>query len=54
MKKVDKVKVTLDEEVPLRGVVKCHCGTPLTGAPSLGKSGKYFTIINVSIRSVTT
>lgn len=42
MKKPDKVKVVLDDEIPLRGVVKCHCGTPLTGAPSRGKSGKYF------------
>ena len=42
MKKVDKVKVVIDDEIPLRGVVKCHCGTPLTGAPSRGKSGKYF------------
>lgn len=42
MKKVDKVKVVVDDEIPLRGVVKCHCGVPLTGAPSRGKSGKYF------------
>lgn len=42
MKKADKVKVTIDSEIPLRGVVKCHCGAPLTGAPSRGKSGKYF------------
>jgi DNA invertase Pin-like site-specific DNA recombinase len=42
MKKPDKVKVVIDDEIPLRGVVKCHCGTPLTGAPSRGKSGKYF------------
>lgn len=42
MKKADKVKVVVDDEIPLRGVVKCHCGVPLTGAPSRGKSGKYF------------
>ena len=42
MKKADKVKITVDEEIPLRGVVKCHCGAPLTGAPSRGKSGRYF------------
>lgn len=42
MKKEDKIKVTVDDEIPLRGVVKCHCGAPLTGAPSRGKSGKYF------------
>lgn len=33
---------TLSEYLPLRGLLKCHCGTPLTGAPSKGKSGKYF------------
>jgi site-specific DNA recombinase len=32
----------VDDEIPLRRVVKCHCGVPLTGAPSRGKSGKYF------------
>lgn len=42
MKKADKIKITVDDEIPLRGVVKSHCGTPLTGAPSRGKSGKYF------------
>ena len=42
MKRADKVKVTVDDELPLRGVLKCHCGNPLTGAPSRGKSGKYF------------
>ena len=42
MKKEDKVKVTVDDAIPLRGVLKCHCGAPLTGAPSRGKSGKYF------------
>lgn len=42
LKKPDKIKVVVDDELPLRGVLKCHCGTPLTGAPSRGKSGKYF------------
>ena len=42
MKKTEKPKVTVDESIPLRGVLKCHCGNPLTGAPSRGKSGKYF------------
>ncbi len=32
----------LDDQLPLRGVLKCHCGNFLTGAPSRGKSGKYF------------
>ena len=44
-KKFEKPKVVksiLDDEIPLRGVLKCHCGNFLTGAPSRGKSGKYF------------
>ena len=32
----------LDEELPLRGVLLCHCGHPLTGAPSRGRHGKLF------------
>lgn len=35
-------RVILDEQLPLRGILKCHCGNPMTGAPSRGKSGKYF------------
>ena len=35
-------KKVIDDDLPLRGVLKCHCGQPLTGAPSRGKSGKYF------------
>lgn len=42
LKKTEKPKVVVDDEIPLRGVLKCHCGNPLTGAPSRGKSGKYF------------
>ncbi len=37
-----KVRAIMDDEIPLRGVLKCHCGNPLSGAPSRGKSGKYF------------
>lgn len=42
MKKPDKTRSVLDEEIPLRGILKCHCGNLLTGAASRGKSGKYF------------
>ncbi len=42
MKKPEKVRIVLDDEIPLRGVLKCHCGNPLSGAPSRGKSGRYF------------
>jgi len=42
MKKPEKVRTVVDDEIPLRGVLKCYCGNPLSGAPSRGKSGKYF------------
>jgi site-specific DNA recombinase len=42
MKKPEKVKTVIDDQIPLRGILKCHCGNILTGAPSRGKSGKYF------------
>ncbi|WP_090656424.1 zinc ribbon domain-containing protein [Parafilimonas terrae] len=42
MKKPAKTKTIIDDEIPLRGVLKCHCGNPLSGASSRGKSGKYF------------
>nr|MBP7470439.1 recombinase family protein [Flavobacterium sp.] len=42
MKKPVHSRNVLDEDLPLRGVLKCHCGNYLTGAPSRGKSGKYF------------
>ena len=42
MKRPEKTMTVLDHEIPLRGVLKCHCGNPLSGAPSRGKSGKYF------------
>ena len=36
------IRAIIDDEIPLRGILKCHCGHPLSGAPSRGKSGKYF------------
>lgn len=42
MKRPEKTRAVIDDEIPLRGILKCHCGTPLSGAPSRGKSGKYF------------
>ena len=35
-------KTLIVDTMPLRGILKCHCGVPLTGAPSRGKSGKYW------------
>jgi site-specific DNA recombinase len=37
-----KTKVSLKDEIPLRGVLKCHCSRYLTGAPSRGRHGNYF------------
>ena len=37
-----KPRTIISEDLPLRGVVACHCGIPLTGAASRGKGGKYF------------
>ncbi len=42
MKKPDKKRTIIDDAIPLRGILKCHCGNPLSGAASRGKSGKYF------------
>ncbi|MGV3761404.1 recombinase family protein [Parapedobacter sp.] len=42
MKKPQKNRLKIDDSLPLRGVLKCHCGNPVSGAPSRGKSGKYF------------
>jgi site-specific DNA recombinase len=39
--KPGKPKIILSDHFPLRGIVKCHCGKPLTGAPSRSRSGKY-------------
>jgi site-specific DNA recombinase len=32
----------LNDELPLRGVLLCHCGHPLTGAASTGRHGRKF------------
>ncbi|HMG66322.1 MAG TPA: hypothetical protein VK588_01510, partial [Chitinophagaceae bacterium] len=37
-----RARVTVVEELPLRGVLRCHCGKLLTGAPSSNKAGNYF------------
>jgi len=42
MKTPEKVRTLFDENLPLRGVLKCYCGQLLTGAPSKGKSGKWY------------
>lgn len=42
LKAPEKAKVVLDSELPLRGVLRCHCEKLLTGAPSRRRHGKYF------------
>jgi len=37
-----KQNIIISETMPLRGILKCYCGLPLTGAPSRGKMGKYY------------
>lgn len=37
-----KQRTELHSDFPLRGVVKCHCGNPLTGAPSRSRNGSYY------------
>lgn len=36
-----KPRISVTDTLPLRGVLKCHCHKPLTGAPSRSRSGKY-------------
>jgi DNA invertase Pin-like site-specific DNA recombinase len=35
-------KIAVSDDFPLRGVLKCHCQQPLTGAPSRSRNGKYY------------
>jgi len=42
MFKIPSQKKIIDDDIPLRGLLRCHCQKPVTGAPSRGKSGKYF------------
>ncbi len=37
-----QAKMIVSEHLPLRGVLKCHCGQLLTGAPSRGRHGGLF------------
>lgn len=36
MKKSEKVRTVLDDEIPLRGILKSHCGNLLSGDPGNG------------------
>ena len=37
-----KPKISIADEMPLRGVLRCHCSQLLTGAPSRGRWGNYY------------
>ncbi|HVZ95892.1 MAG TPA: recombinase family protein [Chitinophagaceae bacterium] len=37
-----KPRIVLNNEVPLRGLLKCHCGKELTAGNSRSKSGRYY------------
>jgi site-specific DNA recombinase len=49
--KKPRVHVRLHDDLPLRGVLHCHCGKLLTGAPSRGKSGKYWYYYKCNVTS---
>jgi len=38
----EKTKNVIDDAIPMRAVLKCHCGKPLTGSASRGRHGGYF------------
>ena len=42
IKKKIKTRVLIDDQLPLRAILKCHCGLPLTGAPSRNSRGNYY------------
>jgi len=41
-RKEERTVVTLHEDIPLRGLLQCHCGRYMTGAASRGKTGQYY------------
>jgi len=51
LKKMPQIHVRLHDDLPLRGVLHCHCGKLLTGAPSRGKSGKYWYYYKCNVTS---
>lgn len=40
--KPQRPHIQVSDDLPLRGVLKCHCGIHLTGAASRGKGGNYY------------
>ncbi|MBL0202414.1 MAG: recombinase family protein [Chitinophagaceae bacterium] len=42
LKAKGKKGISITNEIPLKGVLHCHCGRLLTGAPSRGRWGNYY------------
>jgi site-specific DNA recombinase len=42
MKKPETQRRVLDDNIPLRGILRCHCGAAMTGAPSRGRHGGWY------------
>lgn len=42
LKEKRKKGISITNEIPLKGVLHCHCGRLLTGAPSRGRLGNYY------------
>ncbi len=42
IKREPKTRVTVSDELPLRGVLHCHCSRLLTGGPSRSRNGNLF------------
>jgi len=49
IKREPKTRVTVSDEMPLRGVLHCHCSRLLIGGPSRSRMVTCFIIINVTL-----
>ena len=47
----DKPRQIINDDMPLRSVLLCHCKKALTGAPSRGKMGKYYNYYKCPVAS---
>ena len=51
LEKPKKKGITVHDEMPLRGVLHCHCGDLLTGAPSRNSYGNYYYYYKCNFKS---
>lgn len=51
--KVPSQRKIIDDDVPLRGMLRCYCQNKVTGAPSRGKTGKYWLYYKCNQKSHT-